>query len=71
VRFVGFAGPAAGILAEIQGRWSGAVYLRDFVTPDGKPYVFLGRSRVLIQKSSRLRSRLEDLKAEGLHGGRA
>ena len=62
---VGFAGPAAGILAEIQGRWSGAVYLRDFVTPNGKPYVFLGRSRVLIQKSSRLRSRLEDLKAEG------
>jgi hypothetical protein len=41
------------------------VYLRDFVTPNGKPYTFLGRSSVLIQKSSRLRSRLENLKAEG------
>jgi hypothetical protein len=62
---VRFTGPAEGILAEIQGRWTGAIYLRDFVTPNGKPYVFLGRSRVLIQKSSRLRSHLEDLKAEG------
>jgi len=62
---VRFTGPAEGILTEIQGRWTGAIYLRDFVTPNGKPYVFLGRSRVLIQKSSRLRSHLEDLKAEG------
>ena len=38
--------------------------LRDFETPNGKPYAFLGRHRVLIQTSSRLKSHLEDLKAE-------
>ena len=62
---VQFTGLAEGILIEIQGRWSGAIYVRDFKTPNGRPYVFLGRHRVLIQKSSRLRSYLEDLKAEG------
>jgi hypothetical protein len=62
---VRFTGPPEGILAEIQGRWSGAIYLRDFVKPNGKPYAFLGRYRVLIQRSSRLRSYLEDLKTEG------
>jgi hypothetical protein len=62
---VRFSDPAEGILAEIQGRWSGAIYLRDFVKPNGRPYVFLGRHRVLIQRSSRLRSYLEDLKTEG------
>jgi hypothetical protein len=60
-----FADPPGGILAEVQGRWSGAVYLRDFSTPDGKPYVFLGRHRVLIRKSCRLRHYLEELKGQG------
>jgi hypothetical protein len=54
-----------GILAVVQGRWTGAIYVREFATPDGRPYVFLGRHRVLIQKSSRLRVHLEDLKSEG------
>jgi len=39
--------------------------LRDFTDPDGKPYVFLGRFRVLIQKASRLRDYLELLKGQG------
>lgn len=54
-----------GILAEVQGRWSGTIYLRNFGTPNGKPYVFLGRHRILVQKTSRLRSYLEGLKNEG------
>jgi hypothetical protein len=53
------------ILAEVTGSWSGAIYLREFKAPSGKPYVFLGRHRVVIQKSSRLRSFLEDLKGKG------
>ena len=62
---VRFGDPAQGVLAEVQGRWTGAIYLRNFETPERKPYVFLGRHRVLIQKSSRLRSYLEDLKVAG------
>ena len=54
-----------GILAMVQGRWTGAIYVRQFATPNGRPYVFLGRHRVLIQKLSRLRSYLEGLKSEG------
>lgn len=54
-----------GILAEIQGRWSGAIYTRNFEHPEGKPYVFLGRYRVLIQPASRLHIRIAELKADG------
>lgn len=53
------------VMVEVRGRWTGAVYLRDFSRPDGKPYVFLGRYRVLVQRSSPLRSHLESLKASG------
>jgi len=60
-----FAEGAQNILAEVRGRWTGAIYLRDFTDPDGKPYVFLGRFRVLIQKASRLRDYLELLKGQG------
>lgn len=62
---VRFASAPDGILAEVRGRWTGAIYLRDFVTPNERPYVFLGRHRVLIRKSSRLKSYLEELKNEG------
>lgn len=62
---VRFSGTPDGILAEVHGRWTGTIYLRNFVTPNEKPYVFLGRHRVLIQKTSRLRSYLEGLKNEG------
>jgi hypothetical protein len=65
LRNVNFSDPPQGILAQVQGRWSGWIYLRDFATPNGKPYAFLGRHRVLVQKSSRLRSFLEGLKADG------
>ena len=62
---VRFASLPDDILAEVTGSWSGAIYRREFTTPNGKPYVFLGRHRVLIQKSSRLCLFLEDLKKQG------
>lgn len=65
LRDVDFTRTAREILCEVQGRWSGAIYPRSFATPNGKPYVFLGRHRVLIEKSSRLMSYLEDLKSRG------
>jgi Histidine kinase-, DNA gyrase B-, and HSP90-like ATPase len=58
---VQFSGAPRNVLAEIQGRWAGAVYLREFTTPNNKPYVFLGRHRVLILKSSRLAVHLQGL----------
>jgi hypothetical protein len=62
---VRFASLPDDILAEVTGSWSGAIYCREFTTPNGKPYVFLGRHRVLIQKSSRLCFFLENLKGQG------
>jgi hypothetical protein len=62
---VRFGDAPTGMLAVVQGRWTGAIYVREFATPNGRPYVFLGRHRVLIHKSSRLKSYLEDLKSEG------
>jgi hypothetical protein len=53
------------ILAEVQGRWTGTVYSRDFERHDGKPYVFLGRHRLLVRRASALHDRLANLKAEG------
>lgn len=54
-----------GILAEVRGRWTGAVYIRDFDRPDGKPYAFLGRYRVVVKRSSRLHAHLHELKEAG------
>jgi hypothetical protein len=54
-----------GILAEVRGRWSGAVYVRDFDRMDGKPYAFLGRYRVVVKRSSRLHEHLHELKVAG------
>lgn len=53
------------ILAEVHGRWSGAIYLRTFKTPDSKPYVFLGRFRVFIERSSKLSRYLRTLVGQG------
>ena len=53
------------ILTKVHGRWSGAVYLRTFKTPNDKPYVFLGRHRVLVETSSRLGQHLRELVASG------
>ncbi|MCB4360406.1 HD domain-containing protein [Quatrionicoccus australiensis] len=42
------------IIAEVQGRWTGALYSRDFENPLGTPYAFLGRHRVVIKTGSKL-----------------
>jgi len=59
---VQFNGGAQGILANVTGKWSGAIYYRSFENPNGRPYLFLGRQRVLVKRSSPLSSYLEDLK---------
>lgn len=53
------------LLAEVRGRWSGAIYMRTFETPNHKPYLFLGRHRVLVESSSRLAQHLRELVASG------
>ena len=62
---VRFATPPEGILAKVQGRWTGAIYVREFVTPEGRPYVFLGRHRVLVKNPSPLQLHLDNLKSRG------
>jgi hypothetical protein len=52
------------ILAEVQGRWTGAVYERMFDMPDGKPYAFLGRHRVLVKRSTALATHIAKLAIE-------
>ena len=61
---VKFADGPQRILGQVQGRWTGAIYIREFKSPNGRPYVLLGRSRVLVESSSRLRPYLEDLKRQ-------
>lgn len=58
---------AAQALVKVTGRWTGTVYLRDFETPDGKPYLLLGRHRVLIRQGTALAEKLEALAATGRH----
>jgi len=58
---VRFTGGAQGILANVTGKWGGAIYSRAFDHPEGKPYLFLGRGRVLIKPSSKLDAYLRDL----------
>jgi hypothetical protein len=59
-----FDAPPANITAEVQGRWSGTVYDRKFSTPDGKPYLFLGRHRVLVKRSTALAGHIAKLAME-------
>jgi hypothetical protein len=42
------------IMAKVQGRWTGALYSRNFESHRGTPYAFLGRNRVLIRQGSKL-----------------
>lgn len=54
-----------GVLAEVRGRWTGAIYVRDFDRPDGKPYALLGRHRIVVKRASRLSEHLHELKDAG------
>lgn len=49
------------VVSNITGRWSGSIYWRDFQTPNNKPYIFLGRHRVLIKSGSPLHAHLKYL----------
>lgn len=49
------------VVPDIRGRWSGTIYWREFQTPDDKPYLFLGRHRILIKTGSALHSDLKKL----------
>jgi len=53
------------ILAKVSGPWSGTVYTRTFHTPTRKPYLFLGRYRVLIAPSTPLHSHINELAQGG------
>jgi hypothetical protein len=55
----------ASVLAQFTGRWTGAVYLRDLDHPNGKPYVFLGRHRVVVRRSTLLAEHLQELVRAG------
>ncbi|RMK82239.1 ATP-binding protein [Pseudomonas aeruginosa] len=52
------------IVSNISGPWAGAIYWREFQTPDKKPYLFLGRHRVLINPGSPLQVHLKSLADE-------
>jgi hypothetical protein len=62
---VGYSGGNKETLGDVQGKWSGTIYLRQFTAPNNKPYVFLGRSRVLVQTLSKLAVHLRNLKHNG------
>ncbi|MGN8118085.1 HD domain-containing protein [Labrys sp. 22185] len=59
------ASRSGNVLAQVGGRWVGAIYLRDFEAPANKPYAFLGRHRVLIRRSSKLAIHFQDLAQSG------
>ena len=59
-----FDTPPSNILAQVQGKWTGAVYEREFTTPNGRPYAFLGRHRVLVAKATALADHVRKLAAE-------
>lgn len=52
------------LIARVTGRWSGALYERDFESARGVPYVFLGRHRVVIQSGSGLHAHCSQLAQE-------
>jgi hypothetical protein len=52
---------STNVVPEISGPWSGTIYWREFSTPDNKPYLFLGRHRVLIKPKTRLYSYIKQL----------
>ncbi len=55
----------AQVLTEVVGRWTGAIYLRHFERPNGKPYIFLGRHRILVKTDSRLAVEVAGLARDG------
>lgn len=52
------------VVSDVRGLWTGAMYWREFQTPDNKSYLFLGRHRVLIKPGSSLQAHLKSLADE-------
>ncbi|WP_333873516.1 HD domain-containing protein [Methylobacter sp.] len=61
LRDVDYENPPVKIISDIGGPWAGALYWREFQTPDNKPYLFLGRYRVLVKPGSPLETHLKSL----------
>jgi len=61
---VDYKAAPSDVIADISGPWAGAIYLRKFHTTDAKPYLFLGRHRVLVQPNAPLAQYLQSLLAE-------
>lgn len=61
---VNYEEASVDVVPEIHGPWAGAMYWREFQTPDNKPYLFLGRHRVLIKPGSSLQTHLNSLADE-------
>lgn len=61
IEAVNYAQAPVNVVPDIHGPWSGAMYWREFQTPDNKPYLFLGRHRVLIKSGSLLEAHLKAL----------
>ncbi|MGG6895874.1 HD domain-containing protein [Rhizobium sp. BR 315] len=60
---VDYSSPPQGMIVEVHGRWSGAIYRRRFDGPNGKPFVFLGRHRLLVKEGTKLEDHLVELAA--------
>ncbi len=58
---VDYTGNAVNIIPDIRGVWTGAIYWRDFDVSDNKPYLFLGRHRVLVRPGTALQSHIQAL----------
>lgn len=64
LRGVNYTEEPVDVVSDIGGPWAGAMYWRDFQTPDNKPYLFLGRHRVLIKPGTPLQAHLKSLANE-------
>ena len=49
------------IYSGISGRWAGAIYFKEFSTPNKYPFIFLGQGRVLILENSKLCNEIKKL----------
>ncbi|WP_410751617.1 ATP-binding protein [Citrobacter sp. U14242] len=61
---VNYAEMAADIIPNIGGKWAGTIYWRNFDVEDKKPYLFLGRHRVLVKPETKLQAHLKSLAAD-------
>lgn len=61
LRSVNYVDAPVNVVSGIGGPWAGTLYWKEFQTPDNKPYLFLGRYRILIKPGSSLEAHLKFL----------